>query len=66
MIFAKNPTNHDRSKHIDVLHHFIRENTENKVVELEYSLAQYMVADILIEALARDKHGILNEIMGLE
>ena len=26
MALAKNPTNHDRSKHTDVQHHFIREN----------------------------------------
>ena len=36
VLLAKNPTNHDRSKHIDVQHHFIREKIENKVVELKY------------------------------
>lgn len=34
---AKNSTNHDRSKHIDVQHYFIRIKIENKVVEVEYS-----------------------------
>jgi hypothetical protein len=32
MALAKNPTNHDRSKHIDVQHYFIRVKIENKVV----------------------------------
>ena len=36
VLLAKNPTNHDTSKHINVQHHFIRENIENKIVELEY------------------------------
>jgi hypothetical protein len=66
MALAKNPTNHDRSKHIDVQHHFIREKIENKIVELEYCPTQYMVADILTKALARDRHEMLSEIMGLE
>jgi hypothetical protein len=66
MALAKNPTNHDRSKHIDVQHHFIREKIENKIVELEYCPMQYMVADVLTKDLARDRHELLSEIMGLE
>ena len=66
MTLAKNPTNHDRSKHINVQHHLIRENIENKIVELEYFPMQYMVADILKKTLARDRHEVLSEIMGLE
>jgi hypothetical protein len=66
MALAKNPTNHDRSKHINVQHQFIREKIENKVVELEYCPTQYMEADILTKALARDRHEMLGEIMGLE
>jgi hypothetical protein len=31
---AKNPLYHERSKHIDTRHHFIREHIENKEVEL--------------------------------
>ena len=66
MALAKNPTNHNRSKHIDVQHHFIREKFENKVIELEYCPTQYMVEDILTKALARDRHEFLSEIMVLK
>jgi hypothetical protein len=66
MALAKNPTKHDRSKHIDVQHHFIREKVENKVIELEYCPTQYMVADVLTKALARDRHETLSDSMGLE
>jgi hypothetical protein len=31
---AKNPVYHERSKHIDTCHHFIREHVKNKEVEL--------------------------------
>ena len=60
------PTNHDRSKHIDVQHHFIREKIENNIVELEYCTTQYMIVDILIKTLARDRHEVLSDIMEFE
>ena len=47
-------------------HYFIRKNIENKIVELEYYPTQYMVADILTIALAKDRHEVLSELMGLE
>jgi hypothetical protein len=66
MALAKNPTNHDRSKHIDVQHHSIRKKIENKVLELEYCPTQYIIADIVTKALAKDRRELLSEIMGLE
>ena len=47
-------------------HYFIRKNIENKIVKLEYYPTQYMVADILTIALAKDRHEVLSEVMGLE
>ena len=47
-------------------HYFIRKNIENKIVELEYYPTQYMVADILTIALAKYRHEVLSELMGLE
>ena len=33
---SKNPIQHSRTKHIDILHHFIRELVENKTVVIEH------------------------------
>ena len=66
MDIAKNPTNRDRSKHIDVQHYFIREKIENKLVELKYCPMQYQIVDILTNALTRNRHETLSEIMELE
>jgi hypothetical protein len=62
---AKNPTHHSRTKHIDVQHHFIREQVEDQVIELKYVPTQAMVADVLTKALGKSQHLILIEKMGL-
>jgi hypothetical protein len=43
---AKNPVYHERSKHIDTRHHFIREHVKNKEVELISCKTNAQVADI--------------------
>ena len=42
---AKNPTFHDRSKHIDTRYHFIRECVEGKDVELAHVKTNDQIAD---------------------
>ncbi|GJV14887.1 retrovirus-related pol polyprotein from transposon TNT 1-94 [Tanacetum coccineum] len=42
-----NNVQHSRSKHIDIHHHFIREQVENRVVELYFVETNYQLADIL-------------------
>ncbi|GJS17683.1 retrovirus-related pol polyprotein from transposon TNT 1-94 [Tanacetum coccineum] len=46
-----NNVQHSRSKHIDIRHHFIREQVENRVVELYFVETNYQLADILTKAL---------------
>ena len=50
---AKNPVFHDRSKHIDVKFHFIRDCVEERVLEIEHVGTQNQLADILTKALGR-------------
>ncbi|GJS73503.1 retrovirus-related pol polyprotein from transposon TNT 1-94 [Tanacetum coccineum] len=45
-----NNVQHSRSKHIDIRHHFIREQVENRVVELYFVETNYQLADILTKA----------------
>ncbi|KAL0457719.1 UNVERIFIED_CONTAM: Retrovirus-related Pol polyprotein from transposon RE1 [Sesamum latifolium] len=52
---AKNPVFHDRSKHIDVRFHFIRDCVANKEIEMEYVKTLDQVADIFIKALKKDR-----------
>nr|GFB25189.1 hypothetical protein [Tanacetum cinerariifolium] len=48
-----NNVQHSRSKHIDIRHHFIREQVERGVVELYFVSMDYQLADIFTKALPR-------------
>jgi hypothetical protein len=51
---TKNPTQHARTKHIDVQHHFVQERVENGKVTFEYCSTEEMMADVLTKALPKD------------
>jgi hypothetical protein len=63
---TKNPTQHARTKHIDVQHHFVRERVENGEVTFEYCSTEEMVADVLTKALPKERHYKLISMFGLE
>nr|GEV63643.1 integrase, catalytic region, zinc finger, CCHC-type, peptidase aspartic, catalytic [Tanacetum cinerariifolium] len=50
-----NNVQHSRSKHIDIRHHFIREQVERGVVELYFMTMDYHLADIFTKALPRQR-----------
>ncbi|GJT19171.1 hypothetical protein Tco_0877877 [Tanacetum coccineum] len=50
-----NNVQYSRSKHIDIRHHFIREQVENGVVELNFVTMDYQLADIFTKALPRER-----------
>nr|GEV40011.1 retrovirus-related Pol polyprotein from transposon TNT 1-94 [Tanacetum cinerariifolium] len=54
-----NNVQHSRSKHIDIRHHFIREQVENGVVELYFVMMIYQLADIFTKALPRERFKFL-------
>ena len=53
---SKNPQHHNRTKHIDVKYHFIRESSQSGLIQLTYIPTDEMVADILTKSLPRDRH----------
>nr|GEV11803.1 retrovirus-related Pol polyprotein from transposon TNT 1-94 [Tanacetum cinerariifolium] len=50
-----NNIQHSKSKHIDILHHFIREQVERGVVELYFVTTDYQLANIFTKALPRQR-----------
>ena len=62
---SKNPEHHARSKHIDIRHHFVREQVAVGTVTLQYVPTEDMLADVLTKPIPRDKHVRLTEGLGL-
>ena len=62
---AKNPQFHDRTKHIEVRHHFIRDKIEQGELELEYIPTGEQVADVMTKALNWEKHSAFAKEMGV-
>jgi hypothetical protein len=48
---TENPIFHDRSKHIDMKYHFIRDMVQRKIVKLQYIATSEQVVDILTKPL---------------
>ncbi|GJZ57359.1 hypothetical protein Tco_0612853 [Tanacetum coccineum] len=61
-----NNVQHSRSKHIDIRHHFIREQVENRVVKLYFVETNYQLADILRKALPRERFEFLLPRLGMK
>jgi hypothetical protein len=62
----KNPVHHDRSKHIDVKFHFIRECYEKKLIDVEFVGTELQLGDILTKALGRVRFQELRGEIGMK
>ena len=47
---SENPVQHDRTKHVEVDRHFIKEQLENEILNLPYVKSEEQLADILTKA----------------
>lgn len=65
LALAKNPVHHNRTKHIDVRFHFIRECIENEQVDVTYLPTDDMKADLLTKPIARDQFRKLRTLCGV-
>lgn len=62
---ARNPRFHERTKHISIRYHFVRDACERRILRIEYLHTSEMTADIMIKALPRDTHWKHTNSMGL-
>ncbi|GKC91607.1 hypothetical protein Tco_1152256 [Tanacetum coccineum] len=60
-----NNVQHSRSKHIDIIYHFINEQVEKGVVELYFVRTEYELADIFTKALGRERLDFLINKLGM-
>ena len=62
---SKNPQFHGRAKHIDIKHHFIREQVNNNIVKIKYCPTEEMVADIFTKGLSCEQFCKLRKKAGI-
>jgi hypothetical protein len=62
---GKNPEYHARSKHIDIQHHFVREQVAAKTVQFVHVSSEAMAADVLTKPLPRPRHQQTITLLGV-
>mgnify|MGYP007051830531 FL=1 len=62
----KNPKHSEKTKHVDLKYHFIRELAEENKLILEFTSTNHMWADFLTKALPLDKFEACCENLGLQ
>lgn len=62
---GKNDVTNERSKHIDVKFHFIKDHIQKRNVIVEYISTNQMAADAMTKSLPRIKHEKFSKMMGV-
>ncbi|GJV55133.1 hypothetical protein Tco_1456138 [Tanacetum coccineum] len=61
-----NNVQHSRSKHINIRHHFIREQVKKGMVELYFVTTDYQLTDIFTKAIPRERFEFLLPRLGMK
>ena len=62
---SENPMFHDRSKHLDIKYHFIRDMVQRGVIRLDHIGTDEQVVDILTKPLGKVKFLTFRENLGI-
>ena len=52
---SKNPVFHDKSKHIEIKYHYIKDMVQRGAMKLQYVATEEQIADVLMKPLAKVK-----------
>ena len=63
---SKSEESHDRTKHIDIKWHWIREKVQDQSINFNHVPTSEMAADILTKALPKERHNHLLPLLGIE
>ena len=62
---SKNPILHSRMKHIEIRHHFIRDQVANEIISLDFINTENKLADIFIKPLMKKRFYDLKRDLGM-
>ena len=62
---AMNPVAHGRSKHIEIIFHFLREKMSKKQLDLRYCSTEMQLADIFTKGLKVNSFVVLRDKLGV-
>ncbi|GKD03079.1 hypothetical protein Tco_1178053 [Tanacetum coccineum] len=62
---SKNPVLHSRTKHIEIRHHFLRDNVQKGTISIEKVSSEDNIADIITKPLKRESFNLLRLGLGL-
>ena len=62
---SENSVFHDKSKHIEINYHYIKDMVQRGAVKLQYVTTEEQISDVLTKPLARVKFEYFREKLGL-
>ena len=62
---SENQVFHDKSKHIEIKYHYIRDMVQRGLMKLQYVATDKQIADVLNKPLARVKFEYFRERLGV-
>ena len=65
MELTKNPKFHNRTKHIEVSYHYVREQVDNKNISVKYCRTEDMLADVMTKGLSKVQFERFRDMLGL-
>jgi KUP system potassium uptake protein len=63
---ARNPRSHNKTKHVDIKYHYVRDKVQDATTEVQYCPTNGMIADVLTKGLTHERFARLHALAGVK